>query len=162
MENENKRLTPEAEQALRVLTNELWRKDGEFKEKKHYVCTPLERVAAMCYIDLGIIQGFLSLDPESDDVEISSQFGITFDPYKPLATLPPLKENMEDVEAMVKLGIAYAYSAIGDKKAAMKECPILLPFFKPKSAKLDLTCAKGLLSAAIEKLDKEKGDNEHT
>lgn len=58
----------------------------------------------------------------------------------------------ESVGSLAMLGVAYAYSGIGDRMAAIKACPISLPFFKPKTAERDLVRAGAMIAAAIDRL----------
>ena len=158
MENENKWLTPAAELALGVLTNELYSKEQEFRKKKNYAGSLLESFFGMCEADLGLIKSYLSLDNESAEDDLSIIISKMFDSVRTMALLVPHVVCSNDLETIVKLAIAYAYSAIGDKKTAIKECPIILPLFKPESVKADLARAKSLISAALDKLDKEDDD----
>lgn len=63
---------------------------------------------------------------------------------------------LETVDSLTRLGIAYAYTGIDDRMAAIKVCPVSLPFFKPKTAERDLVRAGALIAAAIDRLHLEQ------
>lgn len=57
-----------------------------------------------------------------------------------------------DVKALATFAISYVYSAIGSKREALKACPFILPYFKPKTTESDLKRAGALIAAAIDRL----------
>lgn len=60
--------------------------------------------------------------------------------------------NCNDVKTLAQFGISYAFSAIGQTREAIKICPYILPYFKPKTMEQDLVRAGALIAAAIDRL----------